>query len=206
MSPRTPDPEVDRITAIAADSPDLPTLSSGIRSCVACAELAATRTTVVVGDLPARPQLLIVGEAPGANEDLAGRPFIGKGGQLLDELMAVAGLSRANAAVLNVLKCRPPANRAPTRAEASRCTGWLDRQLDLIDPPLVLTLGRTALTWALGAKLTLEAARGRVHDWRGRRLVASYHPSAAIRFGPRGAPRLALESDLQYVAQVLSCP
>jgi DNA polymerase len=206
MSPRTPDPAVERITATAADSSDLATLSSAVRGCVACAELAATRTTVVVGDIPTAPQLLIVGEAPGANEDLAGRPFIGKGGQLLDELMAAAGLSRANAAVLNVLKCRPPANRAPSRAEASRCAGWLDRQVELIDPPLVLTLGRTALTWALGAKLTLESARGRVHDWRGRRLVVSYHPSAAIRFGPRGAPRRALESDLACVAEVLSCP
>lgn len=205
MSPRTPDPAVDRITAIAAASPDLATLSSVVRGCVACPELAATRTTVVVGDTLEAAQLLIVGEAPGANEDVAGRPFIGKGGQLLDELMAAAGLSRANAAVLNVLKCRPPANRAPTRAEASRCTGWLDRQVELIDPPLVLTLGRTALTWALGAKLTLDSARQRVHDWRDRRLVVSYHPSAAIRFGPRGAPRLALESDLRYVAEVLSC-
>jgi DNA polymerase len=206
MSPRIADPAVDEIARTAADSPDLLSLSSAVRRCVACPELADTRTTVVVGDIPAAPQLLIVGEAPGANEDLAGRPFVGKGGQLLNELMTAAGLSRADAAVLNVLKCRPPANRAPSRAEASRCTGWLDRQVDLIDPPLVLTLGRTALTWALGAKLNLESARGRVHDWRSRRLVVSYHPSAAIRFGPRGAPRLALESDLRYVAEVLSCP
>jgi DNA polymerase len=206
MSPRIAEPAVDEIARTAADSPDLPTLSSAVRRCVACAELAATRTTVVVGDVPATPQLLIVGEAPGANEDLAGRPFIGKGGQLLDELMAAVGLSRADAAVLNVLKCRPPANRTPSRAEASRCTGWLDRQVELIAPPLVLTLGRTALTWALGGKLTLEAARGRVHEWRDRRLIVSYHPSAAIRFGPRGAPRLALESDLRYVAEVLSWP
>lgn len=205
MSPRVTDPAVDLIATLAAESSDLATLASAVRSCVACPELAATRTTVVVGDLPARPLLLIVGEAPGANEDLVGRPFVGKGGQLLDELMATAGLARADTAVLNVLKCRPPANRTPTRAEASRCVGWLDRQVALIDPPLVLTLGRTALTWALGAKVTLESVRGRTHDWRGRRLVVSYHPSAAIRFGPRGAPRLALESDLRYVAKALSC-
>jgi DNA polymerase len=86
-----------------------------------------------------------------------------------------------------------------------RCAGWLDRQVELVDPPLVLTLGRTALTWALGAKVTLAAVRGRVHEWRGRRLVASYHPAAAIRFGPRGAPRAALEADLRFVAETLAC-
>jgi uracil-DNA glycosylase len=104
-----------------------------------------------------------------------------------------------------VLKCRPPSNRTPTRAEAQRCTGWLDRQVELLDPSLVLALGRTALTWALGARVTLDEVRGRVHDWRGHRLVVSYHPSAAIRFGPRGAPRAALEADLQLVAETLAC-
>jgi uracil-DNA glycosylase family 4 len=205
MSPRVADPAIGAIAESAADCRDIETLAQVMRSCVACPELAATRTTVVVGDTPPRPRLLIVGEAPGANEDVAGRPFIGKGGQLLDQLMAAAGLARADAAVLNVLKCRPPANRTPARAEALRCAGWLDRQIELIDPPLVLTLGRTALTWALGAKVTIDGVRGQVHDWRARRLIASYHPSAAIRFGPRGAPRLALEADLGFVAEVLGC-
>ena len=205
MSPRVADPTIEAIAQRAGASADLDALAVAVRSCVACPELAATRTTVVVGDTPPRPRLLIVGEAPGANEDLAGRPFIGKGGQLLNDLMVQAGLWRADAAVLNVLKCRPPSNRTPSRAEAVRCAGWLDRQVELIDPPLVLTLGRTALTWALGAKVTLGSVRGRLHDWRGRRLVVSYHPSAAIRFGPRGAPRLALEADLRFVAEALAC-
>jgi uracil-DNA glycosylase family 4 len=205
MSPRVADPTVTAIAQEASVCNVLDALAVVVRSCVACPELAATRTTVVVGDTPAQPRLLIVGEAPGANEDLAGRPFVGKGGQLLDDLLTEAGLARADAAVLNVLKCRPPSNRTPTRAEASRCAGWLDRQVELIDPPLVLTLGRTALTWALGASMTIDGVRSRVHQWRGRRLVASYHPSAAIRFGPRGAPRLALEADLRFVAETLAC-
>jgi DNA polymerase len=211
MSPRQADPAVASIAVLAAQCHDLGSLATAARSCVACPDLAATRTTVVVGDLPPAARLLIVGEAPGANEDAAGRPFVGKGGQLLDQLLGEAGLARAETAVLNVLKCRPPDNRTPTRVEAQRCTGWLDRQVELLDPPLdspldpplVLTLGRTALTWALGAKVTIEAARGQVHDRGGRRVVSSYHPSAAIRFGPRGAPRLALEADLRFVAQVL---
>ena len=205
MSPRHLDPSIALIAASAAACADLDDLAGAARSCVACPELAARRTTVVVGDTPANPSLVIVGEAPGANEDIEGRPFIGRGGQLLDDLMGEAGMSRADAAVLNVLKCRPPSNRTPARAEVVRCSGWLDRQIALIDPRLVLTLGRTALTWALGAKVTLESVRGQVNEWRGRGLVVSYHPSAALRFGPRGAPRLALESDLRLVAEVLRC-
>jgi uracil-DNA glycosylase family 4 len=179
-------------------------LADAVRTSVACPELAATRTTVVVGVTPPGARLLLVGEAPGAQEDLAGIPFVGKAGRLLDELMAEAGLCRADAAVLNVLKCRPPGNRTPNRAEVRRCTGWLDQQVEAVDPALVMTLGRTALTWALGARVTLSDVRGAVHDWRGRRLVASYHPSAAIRFGPNGAPRAALADDLGLVCEVLS--
>jgi DNA polymerase len=198
------DPAPARIAGIAAGHDDLGSLATVVRSCVACPELAAARTTVVVGEVPATARLLLVGEAPGAQEDIAGRPFVGKAGQLLDELMAEAGLRRADAAVLNVLKCRPPSNRTPSRAEAARCTGWLDRQVELIDPAYVMTLGRTALTWALGAKLTLASVRGTVHDWRGRGLVASYHPSAAIRFGPSGMPRAALRDDLALLARTLA--
>jgi uracil-DNA glycosylase family 4 len=204
VSRGVPDPAVVRIAGIAAGCDDLGALAPVVRSCVACPELAAARTTVVVGDIPPAARVVLVGEAPGAQEDLAGRPFIGKAGQLLDELLAEAGLRRGDLAVLNVIKCRPPANRTPTRVEALRCTGWLDRQIELIDPAYVMTLGRTALTWALGAKLTLTDVRGTVHDWRGRRLVASYHPSAAIRFGPRGMPRAALVEDLALLARELA--
>lgn len=205
MSPRPIDPSVAEIATAASERTSNDVLAVAIRHCTACTELAASRTTVVVGDVVPDSPLLIVGEAPGANEDVAGRPFVGKGGQLLDELLAQAGLARSEISVLNVLKCRPPANRTPTRAEAARCTGWLDRQIELLDPWLVLTLGRTSLTWALDAKTTLAAARGVAHDWRGRRLIASYHPSAAIRFGPNGEPRKALEADLRFVAETLAC-
>ncbi|HTW21741.1 MAG TPA: uracil-DNA glycosylase [Mycobacteriales bacterium] len=205
MSPRSADPWIGLIGERAACCADLGQLAAAARSCTACPELVATRSTVVVGDTPNRPRLVIVGEAPGATEDIEGRPFVGRGGALLDELMAAAGLARAGTAVLNVLKCRPPANRTPTTAEAARCTGWLDRQVELLGPELVLTLGRTALTWALSAKVRLEDARGQALDWRGRRLVASYHPSAALRFGPAGAPRAALAADLGLVAEVLAC-
>jgi DNA polymerase len=203
MSPRALDPSIAEIAGRADAYADLGELAQAIRACTACEELAETRQQVVVGDTVPGSRLLLVGEAPGANEDQAGRPFIGKGGQLLDRLMAEAGLSRSEVSVLNVLKCRPPDNRTPTRPEAARCTGWLDRQVALLDPQLVLTLGRSALTWALGAATTLVTVRGQVHEWRGRRLIATYHPSAALRFGPNGMPHAALAADLHFVAETL---
>lgn len=199
------DPVALDIETRASRCTDLAALATANRGCVACADLVATRQTVVVGDLPADARLMLVGEAPGAQEDEVGRPFVGKAGTLLDELLAEAGLDRDGLAVANVLKCRPPGNRAPTRLEASRCTGWLDRQIELVDPTLVVTLGGTALAWALGNGHRLRDMRGRLHDWRGRSLLVTYHPSAAIRFGPAGEPMAALRADLQMAAGVL-CP
>lgn len=172
-----------------------------VRSCVACPELAAARINVVVGDVVEGAPVLLVGEAPGAQEDEVGRPFVGRAGQLLDRLLTGAGLDRSKVSVLNVLKCRPPANRAPRRAEVARCRGWLDQQIELLDPRLVVTLGGTALAWALGPGHRLADVRGRVHDWNGRRLVATYHPSAAVRFGPNGAPIAAMREDLRLAAE-----
>lgn len=199
------DPVAQDIKTRASISADLAALATANRGCVACTDLVATRQTVVVGDLPAGARLMLVGEAPGAQEDAVGRPFVGKAGALLDELLAEAGLDRGGLAVANVLKCRPPGNRAPTRLEAGRCTGWLDRQIELVDPTLVVTLGGTALAWALGTGHRLRDMRGRLHDWRGRRLLVTYHPSAAIRFGPAGEPMAALRADLQMASGEL-CP
>jgi uracil-DNA glycosylase family 4 len=203
VSPRSADPSVALVAGRAAESADLTTLAARARGCTACPELAEARTTVVVGDFPPGARLMLVGEAPGAQEDLTGRPFVGKAGQLLDDVLAEAGIDRTSTAVANVAKCRPPGNRPPTTAEVRRCTGWLDRQVELVDPALVVTLGGTALAWALGPRLRLRDVRTTVHDWRGRRLLATYHPSAAIRFGPKGEPLAALRSDLRTAAELL---
>ncbi|HVQ94062.1 MAG TPA: uracil-DNA glycosylase [Mycobacteriales bacterium] len=148
--------------------------------------------------------LVLVGEAPGADEDKAGRPFVGRAGRLLDELLAEAGLNRAELAVLNVLQCRPPGNRPPKPAEIARCRGWLDRKLELLHPGLVCALGRTAAGWFLGSGSTLAAARGRVHEVAGRRVIVTYHPSAAIRYGPNGEPIAGLRADLALIASLLA--
>jgi uracil-DNA glycosylase len=190
------------VARVAGSAPDWHALAGLARSCVACPELAAARHTVVIGDVPTggRPRFALVGEAPGATEDETGRPFVGRSGALLDQLLAEAGLSRADAAVLNVVKCRPPGNRTPKAAEVARCTHWLARQLELLDPPVVVALGLSAAKWFLGPRTVLGQVRGRPHDIGGRAVWATYHPSAAIRFGPRGAPRAGLLADLTAVA------
>jgi uracil-DNA glycosylase len=197
------DPAVGFIATQAARCGSLAELAGVVRGCVACPDLAPTRSSVVVGDFPLAARILLVGEGPGATEDAVGRPFVGKGGQLLDSLLAEAGLDRSHVAVANVVKCRPPGNRTPTAAEAGRCTAWLDRQLALCAPSLVVTLGLSALRWAVGPGVRLRDVRGVVREWRGTRLLPTYHPSAALRFGPVGEPMAMLRGDLRIAAEAL---
>ena len=202
LRPPTVDAAAAEVARTAAAAADWATLAASARSCIACPELAAARQHVVVGDVPvtARPLVAFVGEAPGATEDETGRPFVGRSGALLDQLMGEAGLDRAQCAVLNVVKCRPPGNRTPKAPEVARCSGWLNRQLELLDPPVVVALGLSAAKWFLGPRTVLAAVRGRAHEVGGRPVWATYHPSAAIRFGPNGAPRAGLLADLTAVA------
>jgi len=202
LRPPPLDAAPDAVARTAAAAPDWASLAAVASGCLACPELSAARQHVVVGDVPVtgRPRFVLVGEAPGAQEDETGRPFVGRSGALLDQLLAEAGLDRAQGAVLNVVKCRPPGNRTPKAAEVARCSGWLHRQLELLDPPAVVALGLSAAKWFLGPRTVLAQVRGRPHEVRGRAVWATYHPSAAIRFGPAGAPRAALAEDLAAVA------
>ncbi|MCW2680208.1 MAG: Uracil-DNA glycosylase [Frankiales bacterium] len=187
----------------AAASPTLEVLAERARSCTACPELVATRTHVVPGAVPEGVRLLVLGEAPGAQEDESGLPFVGKSGRLLDQLLGEVGVSRAQVGVLNTLKCRPPGNRPPTRLETRNCRGWTERQLALAAPQVVVALGLSATRWFLGPT-SLAAVRGRLHEQGGYRVLPTYHPSAAIRFGPEGEPRRLLREDLALAAEVSS--
>lgn len=174
-------------------------------ACTRCDELVASRTTVVPGVAPAGARLLLVGEAPGAEEDQVGLPFVGRSGQLLDRLLTEAGLARSQVAVANVLKCRPPGNRAPRRAEVAACRPYLEAQLAALDPPVVVTLGSTAAAWFFGTSARIGVLRLREDlALDGRRLLVTYHPSAALRFGPRGEPARALAEDLGRAAALLA--
>ncbi|MGH3341277.1 MAG: uracil-DNA glycosylase [Carbonactinosporaceae bacterium] len=181
-------------------------LAARVAACRACPELAVARSQVVVGRHPPGAGLLLVGEAPGAQEDLAGVPFVGRAGRLLDSLLAESGLGRAEVAMVNVLKCRPPRNRKPRRGEVDRCAPWLARQVELVDPLVVCTLGGTAAEWALGRGVRVGTARGGAHRYAGRPLVVTYHPSAAIRSGPRGECMAALLEDLRLAARLARRP
>jgi uracil-DNA glycosylase len=178
-------------------------LSAEISGCSRCAELAESRTHVVPGVRPRGARLVLVGEAPGAAEDLAGLPFVGRSGQWLDAALEAAGLDRADVAVVNVLKCRPPDNRKPKRLEVANCRPWLGAQLALIDASLVVTLGGSAAEWFFGPGARIGALRGSPHSVDGRSVLVTYHPSAALRFGPRGQPALALAEDLALAARLL---
>ena len=184
-------------------------LAAEVRTCTACPELAATRTHVVVGARPQGARLLVVGEAPGAQEDETGEPFVGRSGQLLDRLLAEVGGDRARTAVLNTLKCRPPGNRPPTRPETASCRPWTTAQLALIAPDVVVTLGLSATRWFLPGKEPLGTVRGRLHDvtlpgGSGQRVLPTYHPSAALRNGPQGEPMALLREDLALAVRLTS--
>ena len=179
----------------AAQAADLETLAAYARQCTACADLAAYRQQVVVGDTPPKARLLVLGEAPGASEDASGEPFVGRSGQLLALLLAEVGLPRAEVAILNTVKCRPPGNRPPTRIESATCRPFTQRQLQLLAPAVVVALGLSATRWFLGPT-PLGPVRGRLHDVDGVRVLPTYHPSAALRHGPQGEPRRLLREDL----------
>lgn len=160
---------------------DWTALEAEVEGCTACA-LAPTRTRTVfgVGDRSAR--WLFVGEGPGAEEDQRGEPFVGQAGRLLDNMLASIGIARGNGVyIANIVKCRPPGNRNPEAAEAQACSAFLRRQVDLIQPTLIVALGKIAATNLLGRDVPVGSLRGRVHDYRGVPLVVTYHPAYLLR-------------------------
>jgi uracil-DNA glycosylase len=154
-------------------------------ACTRC-PLAAGRTTVVFGEGDPHADLMVVGEGPGREEDLQGRPFVGRSGQLLDRLLAEeAGLARAQVYIANVVKCRPPGNRDPLPDEIAACRPYLEQQLALIEPLVVVTLGNFATRLLLDTSRGITQLRGRSYAFGqdGAVLLPTYHPAAALRGG-----------------------
>ena len=152
-------------------------------ACTKC-PLASGRTTVVFGEGDPHAALMVVGEGPGREEDLQGRPFVGRSGQLVDRLLdEEMGLARKDVYIANVVKCRPPGNRDPEPAEIEACRPFLEQQVDLIDPKLVLTLGNFATRVLLDTKEGITKLRGHSYPYRGGVLVPTFHPAAALRGG-----------------------
>jgi uracil-DNA glycosylase len=152
-------------------------LAAEVKACTCCAELASTRTQTVFGDGGPGVELCFVGEAPGADEDAQGKPFVGKAGELLNRIIAACGFKREEVYICNILKCRPPGNRTPLPSEAANCRGFLERQIELVKPKFLCALGGCAATNLLASTLSLGKLRGRFHDWHGIPTIVTYHPA-----------------------------
>jgi len=145
------------------------------------ATLCETRTNAVPGEGNPNARLMLVGEGPGESEDLSGRPFIGRAGDLLTKMLEAIQVPRNEAYIANVVKCRPPKNRVPLPDERTACMPYLRRQIELVKPKVLLALGSTASAALLDVKSSLGALRGREHDWNGIPLIVTYHPAALLR-------------------------
>ncbi len=160
---------------------DWPELKQQVHDCTACKlRMGCTQTVFGVGDEKAG--WLFVGEGPGADEDVQGEPFVGQAGKLLDNMLAAIKLKRGNNVyIANIVKCRPPNNRTPEADEIATCLPYLQRQIALIQPKLIVALGKTAATALLGRDATLGSLRGQLHDFHGRPLIVTYHPAYLLR-------------------------
>jgi DNA polymerase len=152
-------------------------LSQEVAKCTCCAELASTRTQTVFADGTPGVELCFIGEAPGADEDAQGLPFVGAAGQLLNKIIAACGFKREDVYICNILKCRPPGNRTPLPNEAANCRPFLDRQLELVAPKFICALGGCAAQNLLQTSTPIGKLRGRFHDYRGIPVVVTYHPA-----------------------------
>lgn len=151
-----------------------------IGECTRCA-LSAGRNKIVFADGDPNARLFFVGEGPGADEDAQGLPFVGRAGQLLNNMITAMGLKREQVYIANVVKCRPPQNRTPEPIEANTCSPFLFRQIDIVRPEVIVALGATAATYLLGGKSSLSSLRGRIHHVRGAKLIVTYHPAFLLR-------------------------
>ena len=183
IPPRKPfpaPPEVGGIVPPAERLAALRAIQEEIGDCTRCA-LHAGRNKIVFADGSPTARLMFVGEGPGADEDAQGLPFVGRAGQLLNNMITAMGLKREEVYIANVVKCRPPSNRTPEPEEAHTCSPFLFRQIDVVRPEVLVALGATAATYLLGQKQPLAGLRGRVLSVRGTRLVVTYHPAYLLR-------------------------
>ena len=197
---------------IKSSSPEKAAAFTALReralACVKCPHLAASRTTVVFGVGNIDAQLMFVGEAPGADEDEMGEPFIGRAGQLLTKILLATGLSRADVYIANILKCRPDTpgqsagNRPPTPEERATCIPYLQEQIDLIKPKAIVALGATAVDGLLGKTLGITKLRGNWQEYRGIPLMPTYHPAYLLRNQAMSEKRKVWEDFLKVMEKL----
>ncbi len=179
--PITAPPLVTTASLAAGDkAAALQMIRDDLGDCTRCA-LHKGRNKLVFADGDPNARLMFVGEGPGADEDAQGLPFVGRAGQLLNNMITAMGLAREQVYIANVVKCRPPGNRTPEPDEANTCTPFLFRQIDVVRPQVLVALGATAATYLLGHRQPLAGLRGRVHAFRGMQLIVTYHPAFLLR-------------------------
>jgi uracil-DNA glycosylase family 4 len=198
--PETPSIEPQAAFGCAVDMLDWEPLEAAVAACQAC-ELHRGRTQTVFGTGNRAARWMVIGEAPGAEEDKRGEPFVGRAGQLLNSMLQAVGLPREAVFIANILKCRPPANRDPEATEVASCEAFLARQIALVEPRLILAVGRIAAQNLLKVQTPLARLRGQAHRYGPRQipLVVTYHPAYLLR--SPGEKRRAWE-DLQFAAQL----
>ena len=180
--PVAPPPDlVPGIVPAARRAAALEAIRAEIGDCTRCPLAFQGRHKIVFADGDPNARLMFVGEGPGADEDAQGLPFVGRAGQLLNNMINAMGLKREQVYIANVVKCRPPQNRTPEPEEANTCMQFLWQQIDVVRPEVLVALGATAATYLLGRKTSLASLRGRLHDVRGSKLIVTYHPAYLLR-------------------------
>lgn len=159
----------------------LGSLADRVAACVRCQELADTRTQTVFGVGNPEADIMFIGEAPGADEDRQGEPFVGRAGQKLNDIIAACRLTREEIYICNILRCRPPGNRTPLPQEAANCREYLDGQIELVDPRYIVCWGSCAAQNLLNTKVAIGKLRGQFFDYRGIKVLCTYHPSYLLR-------------------------
>lgn len=195
--------EPEMIAAAAqTQTTDLESLKQCVANCTACA-LHQSRTQTVFGTGNPEARLMIIGEAPGFHEDQQGKPFVGRAGQLLTAMIQAMGYQREEVYIANILKCRPPENRDPSAEEVASCTPFLNQQIALIKPRLLLAVGRVAAHYLLNTRQSLESLRGQIHPFGEQKtpLIITYHPAYLLR-SPADKKKAYL--DLQFVQKTLA--
>jgi DNA polymerase len=186
VAEKKPTPKVEKKSVKAEPQADftnacsLDELNGLINGCMKCS-LGETRTKFVFGVGNPNTKALIIGEAPGADEDKQGEPFVGRAGKLLNDILKAIKFEREDVYIANILKCRPPGNRDPQPSEMETCMPYLMKQIELIQPKVILCLGRVAGNGLLNKKLTLGDLRKEVYDWNGIKVMVTYHPAALLR-------------------------
>jgi DNA polymerase len=177
---KTPVSSRSALPVLNAADPSLEAIREDIGDCRRC-RLCEDRTHIVFGEGNPRAELMFIGEGPGAEEDLTGRPFVGRAGQLLDKIIEAIGMRREDVYIANIVKCRPPGNRNPERDEVATCEPFLFRQIAYISPRVIVALGSPAFQCLLRTRASITSSRGQWKDWNGMKLMPTFHPAYLLR-------------------------